>query len=408
MNKTIPSRLRSPGNPFLKKMIKNCRSCRSNQLIPVVSLGRQYLSDFRSDNTLPDQYNLDVLLCTNCTLVQLKETTPPDKMYNDNYGYKSGINNTIKADLLDIVTKALILKPTAKTVLDIGANDGTLLSFYPKDIHRVGVEPVRKLAEEARQHANLIINDFFNGDLLPIKADIITVISCFYDLEDPNKFVTDLVNSLAPDGLLVIEQNYLVRMLDNNAFDNIVHEHLEFYSLTSLEHLLNKHGLEVFDVEENSINGGAFRVYVKHMNNVSKMRIFEQRRKLNNKFTYMMFEMKIRDAKKKTHDFIKKQVGRGKTVYLYGASTRGNTLIQYLDLDNKLIKAAVERNPEKWGKKISSLQIPIISEEQARLEKPDYMLVLPWFFKEEFLVREKEYLDQGGHFIFPLPEFKVV
>lgn len=388
--------------------IKNCRACKSNNLVPVVSIGRQYLSDFRSDDQRPPQHDLDVLLCTNCSLVQLKETTPPGEMYNDSYGYKSGINNTIKEDLADVVKKALEKRPNPQRWLDIASNDGTLLSNVPKNIYRVGIDPLEKFSGEARTHANEIIVDFFKGEYFKEKFDIITCISCFYDLDEPNKFVVDLAESLNEDGILVIEQNYLVRMLQNNAFDNIVHEHLEYYSLTSLEHLLNRHGLEVFDVEETSINGGAFRAYVRHMSNVDKMRLYESRLKLNNKFTYMLFDLRIRDIREKLRKFVTEETKKGKTVYLYGASTRGNSLIQYFGLDNRLIKAAVERNPEKWGKKIASLQIPIISEEQARAEKPDYMLVLPWFFKEEFLVREKDYLESGGHFIFPLPTFEVI
>lgn len=350
-------------------------------------------------------------------MAQLNRTTPQDKLYNENYGYRSGINNTIRADLEDVVRKALELTPLPHKIgdvaLDIGANDGTLLSNYPEfKFKRVAIEPIKKLAKEAEKHSDIVINEFFTKETysskVSQKAKIITIISCFYDMEDPNKFVADLVEILDEKGLIIIEQNYLARMLENNAFDNIVHEHLEYYTLTSLEHLLNRHGLEVFDVEETLINGGAFRVYVRHMNNVDKMRLWEQKRKLNNKWTYMLFELRIKDIKTKVHDFIVQKVAEGKTVYLYGASTRGNTLIQYFNLDNRLIKAAVERNPEKWGSKIASLQIPIISEEQARKEKPDYMLVLPWFFKDEFLIREKEYLDKGGHFIFPLPEFLVI
>lgn len=391
-------------------MRTTCRVCGSAKLRDVVSLGNQYLSDFREDNKLPDQYPLEVIMCQNCTLVQLRHTTPPEKLYNDHYGYKSGINNTIKADLADIVAKATEYHKEG-TVVDIGANDGTLLSCYYGPYHKIAYEPVPKLAKECESHADLVINDFFSAAAYPTntdKAKIITVISCFYDLEDPNKFVSDLVKILDDDGIIVIEQNYLAGMIQQVAFDNICHEHLEFYSLKSLEYLLNRHGLEVFDVETNSINGGAFRTYVRHMNNVDKMRQFERKMKLDNQFTYSLFGMKVAQTRKKVYNFIKKVTDEGKSVYLYGASTRGNTLIQACGLDNTMITAAVERNPEKFGKKIASLQIPIISEEEARKQKPDYMLVLPWFFKEEFIEREKEYLMNGGSFIFPLPEFEVV
>lgn len=390
--------------------IKKCRSCYSKNIVSILSLGNQYLSDFRDDNEKPPQYPLDLVVCTECTLVQLRETTPQELLYTENYGYKSGINDTIRADLKDIAEKAKKFHEKG-IVVDIGANDGTLLSNYGEEYYKIAYEPIKKLAKECENHANIVINDFFSAKAYPQdaeKAKIITVISCFYDLEKPNDFVADLEKILAPDGVLIIEQNYLGDMVNNTAFDNIVHEHIEYYSLKSLEHLLNRHGLKVFNVEMSLINGGAFRVYVKHMNNVEKLRIYEESIKLGNKWTYMLFALKVRNISVKVHDFITKRVAEGKTVYLYGASTRGNSLIQACRLDNKLITAAVERNPEKWGKKLASLDIPIISEDQAREEKPDYMLVLPWFFKKEFLKREKAYLDGGGHFIFPLPEFEVI
>lgn len=394
-------------------MITHCRSCQSRNLVDVATIGRQALSIFGDKRS--EEYGLDLIICTNCSLVQLKESTPPEKLYTENYGYRSGINNTIKADLKDVVeraTKGANLL-SGDIVLDIGANDGTLLSNYDTSLTRIGVEPIKKLAEECKKHADYVVNDFFSfeaveGVLKGKKAKIITVISCFYDLEDPNKFVSDLVKILDDDGILIIEQNYLPRMLQQNAFDNIVHEHIEYYSLTSLEHLLNKHYLEVVGMRETSINGGAFRVYVKHMNTLDRYRRMEEKMKINNKWTYMLFSLRIQKIKAQLVKFIKDETDKGKIVYAYGASTRGNSLLQYCGLDSKLIKAAVERNPEKWGKNISSLNIPIISEEQARKDKPDYMLILPWFFKEEFLVREKAYLEAGGHFIFPLPEVEVI
>lgn len=233
-------------------------------------------------------------------------------------------------------------------------------------------------------------------------------------MEDPNKFVSDVKKILKENGIFVIQQNYLVGMLKQNAFDNIVHEHLEYYSLLSLNNLLKRHGLEVFDVEMRDLNGGSFRTYIslagkrKISNEVRKMIVSENKLGLNKLKEYRDFANRIKKNKKDLAKFIKEETKKGKLVYLYGASTRGNTMLQYFGLDKNLIKKAVERNPEKWGKIISSVGIPIISEEQARKDKPDYMLVLPWFFKEEFLDRERKYLEKGGHFIFPLPKFEIV
>jgi hypothetical protein len=231
-------------------------------------------------------------------------------------------------------------------------------------------------------------------------------------MEEPNKFISDVKKIMKDDGICVIQQNYLVGMLKQNAFDNIVHEHLEYYSLLSLNNLLSKHGLEVFDVELRTLNGGSFRTYIglkgkkRITKAVEKLNKYEKRLGLNKKKVYLDFAKRIKNNKKKLFEFIKKENEKGKIIYLYGASTRGNTLLQYFNLDNTLIKKAVERNPEKWGKIIASVGIPIISEVEARKDKPDYMLVLPWFFKKEFLKREKAYLKHG-HFIFPLPKFEV-
>lgn len=388
-----------------------CRSCHSDKIIDVLSMGNQFLSEFR-ENGLPEKaYPVGMVLCKECSLVQLKETTPPDALYTDNYGYYSGINNTIKADLRDVVEKAikLVSIDTADTVVDIGSNDATLLKYYPEGMKRIGFDPVSKFAEFYNEEGLIFINDYFNKEsFLKVykgrKPKIITAISCFYDLEDPNVFVEDIRSILHPQGVFVIEQNYLGTMIENLAFDNIVHEHVEYYSLKSLEKLLNKHFLKVVDVEVNSINGGAFRTYIKHMDGVEKMRIIEEKMKLDNQFTYVMFAMKVKKIAKKLHDFVEKVTREGKTVYVYGASTRGNTLLQTAGIQ-QYIKAAVERNPVKFGKKF--LGIPIISEEQARKDKPDYMLVLPWFFAPEFLQREKEYIMQGGTLVFPLPELKI-
>jgi len=303
--------------------------------------------------------------------------------------------------------------------VDIGANDGTLLKNYPENVKKVAVEPVKKLAKNCKDFADVVINDFFNYESYEKamggkKADIVTAISCFYDMEEPNVFVEDVTKILDKNGIFVIQQNYLVKMLTQNAFDNIVHEHIEYYSLISLQNLLSRHNLEVFDLELRELNGGSFRTYIgyKGMRPISTA-VYEQTElekliKLDRKKIYSDFSKRIKENKKAVQAFIKEANAAGKKIYLYGASTRGNTLLQYYGITNKQIPYAVERNPEKWGTKIASVGIEIISEEQARIEKPDYMLVLPWFFKTEFLKREKKYLHSGGHFIFPLPQFEVI
>lgn len=395
--------------------ISKCRSCGSGRLVSVLNLGEQYLSDFRNDNKKPEKHPLHLIMCQDCDLVQLKHTTPSSSLYNDHYGYYSGISNTIKANLKNITDKALqeIKCDAGDIVLDIGSNDATLLKNYPTIFKRIGFDPVNKFSKYYDQESLVYINDFFSFDKFNDytkgkRAKIITCISMFYDLDDPNLFVADLEKALAEDGILLIQQNYLVGMLQQNAVDNIVHEHLEYYSISSLSRLLNRHGLDIYKSEINDINGGSFLVFVKHMDTLKKMRLMEQKIRLNNKNTYFLFSLRVKQAINKLYRFVKTESEAGKTFYLYGASTRGNTLIQAAGLDNKMIKCAVERNPLKVGLKIASLSIPIISEEEARKNKPDYMIVLPWFFKEEIVKREKEYLKNGGKLIFPLPYFEIL
>lgn len=401
--------------------IDSCRSCDQQNLVDVLFLGKQYLSDFITNSKKPHKYPLELVLCSNCNLVQLKHTVPQSQLYTERYGYRSSINQTMRDELREIVTQSLkiVKKEKNMIVVDIGANDGTLISNYGKEMHKIAIEPIKKFADESEKYANVVINDFFSYSayakvMKKQKSHLITAISCFYDMEDPNTFVKDIKKILHKQGIFVIQQNYLVSMLQQNAFDNIVHEHLEYYSLLSLERLLKKHKLEVFHVELTNLNGGSFRTFIAHKNEyqvkktVIALREQEEKIALDKKETYQAFAKRVRENKKAIFDIIQKIKKEGKKIYVYGASTRGNTLLQFYNLDNNLITAAIERNPEKWGKRIASVDIPIISEEQARKERPDYMLVLPWFFKEEFLQREKEYLASGGHFIFPLPSVEII
>ena len=236
----------------------------------------------------------------------------------------------------------------------------------------------------------------------------------FYDIEYPNRFVEDACQCLAPEGIWVVQQNYLATMLEQNGFDNISHEHLEYYSLGTMENLLKKHGLKVFDVETNPVNGGSFRTYICHEGNyptshrVRQMENRERNLGLTGSNAYMTFAERIRKIRSVTRRFVVDQIRNGKSVYVYGASNRGNTILQYCGLDHKLIRRAADANPEKWGRKTVGTLIPIISKEEARRDKPDYFLVLPHHFSDEIRKEESDYLQSGGRLIVPLPEFRIV
>ena len=410
------------------KKIEQCRICQNNNLKHILGLGNQHLVDFL-DNKEDINYvaPLELVLCSKkdngCGLLQLQHTVPPDLLYRK-FWYKSGVNQTIRDDLKDIVRKAekKIDLYDGDFVIDIGANDGTLLRFYNNSsLKLIGFEPATNLMEEASSGTFKIFNEYFNSRIFEEsfgnkKAKIITSISIFYDLDNPHDFVEDIAKILDENGIWILQMNYLVTMLENFAFDNIVHEHLEYYSLQSLEHLLDKHGLEVFDVEQNNINGGSIRAFIKFKDSkkfsiskrVDDVIAYETKIGLSDEKTYLDFAEQIKSLKQQTCKFIKDEIDNGRKFYVYGASTRGNTLLQYYGLNSQFIQAASERNPAKWGKYIVGSMIPIISEEQARLEKPDYFLVLPWYFADEFVSREKKFLEGGGKFLIPLPQFKLI
>ena len=414
---------------YLTSTTGSCRACGSKHLIPILSLGEQYVSNFVDNNydyKDEEKVPLELILCdpnsNGCGLLQLKHTASRTLLYKQ-YWFRSGLNETMKMALKDITQKAeetIKLSPE-DMVLDIGCNDGTLLRTYKSKAKLIGFEPANNLIKEAKQGTDYIINDFFSYNNFKkhfdgLKCKIITSIAMFYDLEDPNSFVNDVVQCLANDGIWIIQMAYLDPMLKLNAFDNIGHEHLEYYSLKSLKKLLEKHNLNIFNVEMNEVYGGSFRVFVKHKNNklmpispsVSELEHNEEEIGLDNKKTYEDFAKRVTNIKEKIISFIKTETERGKIVYAYGASTKGNTLLQYCNLNNSFIKKAADRDPIKHGKKTIGTEVPIISEEQARLEKPDYFLILPWHLLEYFKQREKQFLDSGGKFIVPLPKFEIV
>jgi hypothetical protein len=412
------------------KARSNCRICGSTKLTPILSLGKQYVTNFVDDpkKEFP-QGPLELILCNakdgGCGLLQLKHTINRDVLYSK-YWYQSGISKTMVKALADITTtgERIVKLSKGDLVIDIGANDGTLLRQYKTvGLRTVGFEPsdLWKLATSGNYK---IINDYFNfqafeREFKNEKAKLITSISMFYDLEEPNIFVEDIKKCLDKDGVWIIQMNYLGLMIDNNTYDNICHEHLEYYSLFSLTNLLERHDLVPFDVELNDVNGGSIRVYVK--NKASKIQGFaqsEERLKKQVEYekkmgfdtltVYDKFAKNIEKSKKELTEFLNQEKKKGKKIYIYGASTRGLVVLQYAGIDNKLITAATDMNSEKWGKYIVGTGIPIVSIEQYRKDKPDYLFVLPYHFLEEIKEQEKEFLKAGGKMIVAIPKFQVI
>ena len=389
---------------------KTCRVCGFKKLTPILSLGNLYVSTFvknRKDKVV--KAPLELVFCENCALLQLKHTAPQELLYTGHYWYRSGLNPVIINDLREITEVALKMVKLKKgdIVLDIGANDGTMLEFYPKNLIRVGCEPANNLIAEIKKVTPYVIHDFWSYEVWKKKfgekkAKIITAIGMFYDMENPNQFIGDSAKALDKKGVFIAQLMCLGPMLEKNDLGNICHEHLEYYSYESIVYLFEKNGLEIFKVEKNDINGGSYRIFARHYKKGSI--------KIKEKFTkkdYKDFYKRIERNKETCFDFIKKETEKGKKVYVYGASTKGNTILQYYGFNDKLIKGAADKSKEKWGKYTVGTLIPIVSEEKAR-KNADYFLVLPWAFLKTFYEREKKWLKKGGKFIVPLPYFRVV
>jgi NDP-4-keto-2,6-dideoxyhexose 3-C-methyltransferase len=411
---------------------ETCRVCGSRKLIPILSLGEQYAVGFLdSAEETAGTGPLALILCNikdgGCGLLQLQHTFDHDLLYRK-YWYKSGISTTMVKALGDIVRAAEeIVSPAAgELVVDIGANDGTLLRQYQRnDIHKAGFEP-SNLWDLAKQDNATIIHDYFNATAFQKhfpnrKAKIITSISMFYDLEDPNSFVADIAACLDDQGLWIIQMNYLGLMMDEHTYDNISHEHLEYYSLLSLENLLRRHGFEIFDLELNDVNGGSFRLYIRKAGtkttlkprpgatqHVKDFRDKELRQGYDDRHVYANYAKEIAELKKQVMDVLHQEKNSGKKIYIYGASTRGLVVLQYCGIDRKIISAAVDKNSDKWGKYIVGTGIQVISFDDYRRNQPNCLLVLPYQFKQEIIAQERDFLMGGGKMIFALPAVDIV
>jgi len=401
----------------------------------LLEIGSYYVSDFIKDNTdytEKNKYSLDVYLDEKIGAARLKEVAPSESMWGQ-YWYRSGINTTMTKELGNIVNEitSRVKHNVGDIWLDIACNDGTLLKQIPNDFIKLGIDPCDdSFYKEASQYGT-VVQDYFSyeayqktnhGDK---KAKVITTIAMFYDLDNPNIFINDINKILDDNGIWVIQLSYTPLMIQQLAFDNICHEHIYYYSLNSLKNLFDAHNLKIVDAELNDVNGGSIRVYIQKniakessfatgpLRDVCNFRVQSLLEYENNRFdiskpeVWEKFNNDINELKQQTVNFIKQEKAKGKTICGYGASTKGNTLLQWFGLDHTLIDAIAERSPYKFGLKTIGTNIPIKSEEEVRAMNPDYMLVLPWHFISEFIQREDEFLSKGGKFIVPCPKFEI-
>jgi hypothetical protein len=399
------------------------------------TLGDLYVSDFLKDGESPrgGSVEMKMMLEPETGAVRLEKIAPLDTMYGK-YWYRSGINNTMKKELKSIVNSITdIVKLNENDLwVDIACNDGTLLSNVPDNLIKVGIDPVDdSFKRESEKHANLIIQDYFTSKVFKeskfgkLKAKVITTIAMFYDLEDPKSFVNDIVEILDDNGVWVLQLSYTPLMIEQLAFDNICHEHVYYYSLFNIQKIFKECGIDIVDIQLNDTNGGSFRIYCMKENSdktkfgtqpyrdICNFRLkstleYERTLGLDKEEVWLKFFDRINDLKEKTISFIKEEKSKGKTIWGYGASTKGNTLLQYFGLDHTLIDGIAERSIYKFGLKTVGTNIPIYSEDEMRKAKPDYLLVLPWHFINEFVERESEFLKSGGKFIVPCPTFEII
>lgn len=405
--------------------ISKCRISESSNLITVLSLGEQYLTGVFPKTTTENitKGPLDLVWCPDSGLLQMKQSYSLDEMYGDNYGYRSGLNVSMVRHLTNKINtlERLFRLSESDLVIDIGSNDATSLKAYNSKCRKVGIDPTGLKFKEYYIDGIELIPDFFSAQSFrqnfpEEKAKIITSIAMFYDLESPSNFVMDIEECLSDDGIWHFEQSYMPSMLRTNSYDTICHEHLEFYSFKVVKNLLESCNMRVIDVQMNAINGGSFAVTASkknalHVSNIPVINWMLQQEDdmgLDTPKPYREFEERVFKHRKNLSQLIEALVADGKKVFGYGASTKGNVLLQFCNFTTTQIPFIAEVNEQKFGCFTPGTNIPIISEEEARAMKPDYFLVLPWHFKHSILEREKKYIESGGKFIFPLPVIEIV
>jgi C-methyltransferase C-terminal domain/Putative zinc binding domain/Methyltransferase domain len=406
--------------------IKGCRVSGETSLVTVLNLGHQALTGvFPKTRGEPVTVGpLELVWATDSGLLQLRHSYEASEMYGDNYGYRSGLNQSMVNHLVDKVRylERLASLKEGEVVLDIGSNDATTLKAYVvPNLKRIGIDPTGNKFAEYYPPDIRLVPDFFSAEAFKSveggKAKIVTSIAMFYDLESPITFAKHIESILAEDGLWHFEQSYMPSMLRLNSYDTICHEHLEYYSLEVVQKILFAAGLKIVDVVMNSINGGSFAVTATKASNGSVNQnnavinwLLNQERLmgLHTPRPYREFEERVFRHRDDLTRLIRALTDDGKKVLGYGASTKGNVVLQFCGLTAADIPAIAEVNQEKFGRVTPGSHIPIVSEIEARAMKPDYFLVLPWHFKEGILRREKDYLNSGGRFIFPFPEIEIV
>jgi len=410
----------------MSNKIKECRSCKSDQLKFLFSLGSMpYSGIFPKKKQSIDFGELALVICCQCKLVQLDRNFNPKKMYGHNYGYRTGLNSSMVQHMM---LKAKKLKKylnykKEQIILDIGSNDGTFLGFFDSSKYKLfGMDPTIRKFKKFYKNRIVTLSDFFSYEAFirksHKKADLITTISMLYDLPDPKGFIQDIYDSLNENGVWHTEQSYLKYMLDRNSYDTICHEHIEYYSLQSLKYLFDSVGFKIIEIDFNDTNGGSIAItlakssspnYKEQKEKIRKIINNEKNNKLNNPKTFNKFFIRVKKESQALVKLLRKIKSENKVALGYGASTKGNIILNFCKINSKLLKYIGEVNPFKFGKQTPGSKIEIIPEVKARNMKPDFFLVFPWHFKKFILRKEKKFTKKSSvRFIFPLPKLTIV
>lgn len=402
-----------------------CRVCGDLPVV-VLDLGElAYSGTFPAPGEVVPTAPVRLASCPSCGLLQLAESPDPSLMYGDGYGYRSGLNASMVVHLTRKargLERLLDLQPGDR-VLDIGANDGTLLRAYrtPR-LNRIAIDPtLRKWAEfYDRDDWIAQVPDFFTADLFwavaPRPARLITSVAMFYDLPDPVGFARDVAACLADDGLWHVEVAYAPTMLRTGAYDGICHEHLEYYSLRTLLDIAERAGLYPVDVSTNGTNGGSLAVtlakagspWPREYDICAHLLAAEARARVNDPLGWAGFALAVDQRQRDLTGVLALLRVSGRTISGLGASTKGNILLQSAGVGTQLVDRIGEVNPDKFGLVTPGTGIPIVPEAEVLADRPDYLLVLPWHFREGLTARLADYIADGGRVIYPLPDIEIV
>ena len=401
-----------------------CRNCRRKNFTKIVSLGRQPLSGlfYKKKKRNLKKYNLNLVKCTFCNLVQLDKSINPKKMFGSGYGYKSSASKLMINHLKEkkLFLNKNYLKKSKLNIIDIGSNDGTFLNLFKKKNFLLGVDPSLKKFKSSYKNGIHKINDFFSKPKVDnflkkrnkrIKFDLITSFAMFYDIENPNYFCNEINSLLDDNGIWVLELSYLPLMLKNLTYDQICHEHITYYNLTVFKSIAEKNNFKIINVRLNEINGGSIEIICAKKESNLKIRTsvinkyLKDEKKIKN-LAYKNFRKRIEKTKSNIINFFEEN--KYGQIVGYGASTKGNIILNQTKISSLKLKFICDGSSFKLGMYTPGTNIKIISKESMRKLKPKYLFVLIWSFRNEIIKQEVNFLKQGGKLVFPLPKFHII